>query len=606
MDSERFEKLERLFHSALELQDAERDAFLQREARDDPLLRKEVTRLLKAEAAERKSGLVESLLSAADVEPPRMPEIASGQWVGPYRLIRELGRGGTGVVFEAEEPTSRRMVAIKLFHSPRGDDPAYADALLREAKILAKLNHPAIASIYAAGHTDNGRPYFVMELVEGQRLDKFARRLSRGERLQLFLKMCDGVHYAHRSGVIHRDLKPSNVLVRRLAVSDNGHGDDDVILKILDFGLAKLVDRDATLSLSGFSEGWGTLPYMSPEQRHGTRVGRLTDVYALGVILFKLMTDKLPYPVEGLPLPEAWYRIEHDTPQRPSRLDPALRGDLETIILNAIADEPSRRYQSAAELGDDVRRYLSDQRPMRRAPSVFREIGRFAKRNKGLVATVTALFLGLVATTVGTYSGLIRARKAEEELQREAKIKNALVEYVISERQALDETQSDTEDAPSVATTQAAAHTEDAGAADGAVSDDETDPIWDVRRRNPLEMQRREAKRLLVAGRYEEAAEEYEQLVQVASLVNPGENWFVAVLRSEYGECLTHLRRFEEAEVELKAGYEGLLRTRGVKHNFTFEAVERLIALYKAWRKLDYVLHWQDVRREYEIIRQSP
>ena len=554
MDAERFRQIERLFHAAVALDPAARADFLAREAGNDPELRSAVTALLEAEAAEEETGVVDRLLSPEAGDDLPAPQPMPGQWIGPYRLIRELGRGGSGVVFEAEQSTPPRRVALKLLHVGRPAAPGMCDPLMGEGEILARLNHPAIATIYGAGYTDSGQPYLVMELLEGQRIDKYARRRPRGERLELFLKVCDGMEYAHRNGVIHRDLKPSNVLVRNLG-GPSGDKPGDTIVKIVDFGLAKCVDPEATWTLfSGGAGGWGTLPYMSPEQRRGRRVDKRTDIYALGVMLFKLMTDELPHAVEGLPLPEVWYRLEHEPPRRPSRLDPALRGDLETIILTAMAEEPAQRYQSVAELAEDIRRYLSDRPITRRPPGFLYEWRKFARRNKLLVAAVLAIMTGLVATVVNTTAALERAKRTRAEKQREAEIRDALIWLMTDPNAPADE--------------------------DNVVG------------RLPLVAQRRMARERLEAKNYREAERDYAQLIRVVEFLMPKGGWYLATLRGEHGECLTYLRRFEEAERELLASAEGLKAARGEDHPATREAVRRLLDLYGLWHKPEKAAPW--------------
>jgi len=278
MDAERFRQIERLFHAAVALDPAARADFLAREAGNDPELRSAVTALLEAEAAEEETGVVDRLLSPEAGDDLPAPQPMPGQWIGPYRLIRELGRGGSGVVFEAEQSTPPRRVALKLLHVGRPAAPGMCDPLMGEGEILARLNHPAIATIYGAGYTDSGQPYLVMELLEGQRIDKYARRRPRGERLELFLKVCDGMEYAHRNGVIHRDLKPSNVLVRNLG-GPSGDKPGDTIVKIVDFGLAKCVDPEATWTLF-FRRGRRLGHAALHESRAAARApGRQTDRY---------------------------------------------------------------------------------------------------------------------------------------------------------------------------------------------------------------------------------------------------------------------------------------------------------------------------------------
>lgn len=543
-----FDQVAELFHAVLDAAPDQRAAVLATRAADNPALREQVQKLLEADAAEQRTGFIDALFD--DAPPPQPAPLTLGQQIGTYKLLRELGRGGTGIVYEAEETTSGRHVALKLLHA--APSSPHAQTFLQEAKVLARLDHPGIASVHTAGYTESGQPYFVMELVEGQRLDKYARRHPRGARLQLFLRICEAVDYAHRQGVIHRDLKPSNVLVRNLAGLGGEPG--NAIVKIVDFGLAKLADHPGAMTTFTLGAGgWGTLPYMSPEQRRGGVVDYRTDVYALGVILFKLMTDELPHPVENLPLPEAWYKIEHERPRKPSQIDPLLRGDLETIILNALAEEPAQRYLSAAELGTDVQRYLSDQRPLRRAPGAFRELGRFAKRNRGLAATLLGILLGLAATTAGTGVGLMRASRIEADARSLAEQKSNIADLILAE----------------------------AGSPRRGLV---------VRNANPITGPTDNLRKL---GDPRDVVAALADLLKLAEVSLPADHVYVAVLRGALGEV--HLSRgdYHLAEPLLKSSYESIRTTLGPTDPHTRVAIQRLVRLYESSGRQEKATEWR-------------
>lgn len=283
-----------------------------------------------------------------------------------YRILGKLGEGGMGVVFEAEQQTPRRRVALKVIRGAKFADPYRLHLFRREMQTLARLTHPAIAAIYDAGRTDDGQHYYAMELIRGRSLTDHAlgrtaagpgHILSLRERLALFQRICEAVSYAHQRGVVHRDLKPSNILV-------DGEGNP----KILDFGLARLLEGDepgATI-MTQSGQMLGTLPYMSPEQARGEtdKLDVRTDVYSLGVILYELLAGRLPYDVTRKPLYEAVRTICEAAP------DPLPRGvpaEAAAITLTALEKETDRRYASAAELGADVRRYLGGY-PVRARP----------------------------------------------------------------------------------------------------------------------------------------------------------------------------------------------------------------------------------------------
>lgn len=350
--------------------------------------------------------------------------------IGGYRLVRRLGRGGMGDVWEAEQRSPRRRVALKLVR-PDLLSLAMRRRLNIEAEALGRLTHDGIARVYEAGlDPKSGRPFYAMELVSGEKLDDWVARAqpSLSRRLEVFIEICRAVHHAHQRGVVHRDLKPGNVLVT---------GEREV--KILDFGLAHLTDAETTLLTRETRAGEvvGTLAYMSPEQAAGETSGidALCDVYALGVIGYELLTGKLPLDVRGKPLPAAVRTIVEQEPSRLSRVDTSLRGDLETIIAKAMAKEKRQRYPSAGALADDVRRYLEYEPIAARPPSTWYHLRRFARRNKaltaGLCVAVTALLLGLGGTSFGFYRA--DQQRDAAELQRHlAEARAAEAEEVVA------------------------------------------------------------------------------------------------------------------------------------------------------------------------------
>jgi tetratricopeptide (TPR) repeat protein len=343
--------------------------------------------------------------------------------IGPsipgYRIVGELGRGGMGIVFTAEQIASGRNVALKVVRGSSWVDATTLRLFQREIRALARLEHPGIASLFDAGCTPEGEHWFAMELVTGAPLMRHAdeHRLSREQRLELFARVCDAIHHAHQRGVIHRDLKPSNVIV------DAGGAP-----RILDFGLARMTEQDVALSTLVTEIGAirGTLPYMSPEQARGdpSAIDLRTDVYALGVMLYQLLTGALPYDVSTASLHEAVRRICEDPPSRPSLRVPDLRGDLETILLKALEKEPDRRYASAAALADDVRRFLANEVILARPPSGVYQLRKLVARYKlpfALAGVVFVLAIGSAIALGVAYARAERLRVDAEDAGTEAR-----------------------------------------------------------------------------------------------------------------------------------------------------------------------------------------
>ncbi len=366
--------------------------------------------------------------------------------IAGYRILGQLGRGGTGVVWEAEQEHPKRKVALKVLRRDHLVDEYHTRMFQREAETLARLKHPNIAAIYESGHTDDGHDYFAMELVQGETLDRWLagrpETIDAGElelRLHLFRIICDAVHYAHQRGVIHRDLKPANIIVTPEATSlvSLASVGTRPSLKILDFGLARITDSDvAATAVSEIGTIKGTLQYMSPEQARGDMdsIDTRTDVYALGVILYEMLAGRLPYEVSRAAIAEA-VRVICEEPPTPLRT--SFRGvrkldlDLETIVGKALEKEADRRYDSAAALANDVERHLGSQPIQARPPSAVYQMRKFAHRNRVLVGTSVAAIFLLIAFAATMVVQAQRISREAERANREAATAREVSDFLI-------------------------------------------------------------------------------------------------------------------------------------------------------------------------------
>ncbi|MCA9284238.1 MAG: serine/threonine protein kinase, partial [Phycisphaerales bacterium] len=349
--------------------------------------------------ANRPGAPVERAESAEGEVPHRTP-----RRVGRFAIERRLGGGAMGVVYLAWQDHPRRQVALKLMRPDRFN-PAMLRRFEVEAQLLGRLQHPGIARIYDAGTCDVGEgatPYVAMEYVAGVTLATWAQSHAEPRAiLSMLARVADAVEHAHRKGVIHRDLKPANIVV-----------DPDDAPRILDFGVSRAVDDDPTRRRqTAAGEFVGTLPYMSPEQIAGDpdALDTRSDVYALGVIAYELLAGRLPHDLDSTTLAEAVRLVTQDDPAPLGRLVPALRGDVETIVGKALAKEPDRRYQSAADLAADIRRWLDDEPILARPQTTGETLLRLARRNKALVAVSAASLIAVVLFAVGMAAKAVEA-----------------------------------------------------------------------------------------------------------------------------------------------------------------------------------------------------
>ena len=441
MDADRWNRIETLFEQAAALAPDARAAFLDAETAEDEALREEVEALLAsdADADDYLDRLNAELLGPALESALAQRDTLVDAEVGPYRVLRLIGQGGMGAVYLAERADGAfaQTVALKLVRP--GLAPDITARFLAERRILARLEHPNIARLIDGGVTAEGRPWLAMEYADGEPITAYCdrRQLSVNERLVLFEQVCEAVTFAHRNLVVHRDLKPSNILV-----AESGSGS---VVKLLDFGIAKLLEEDDAVAVTATQTGMRVMTpeYAAPEQVRGEPVSTATDVYALGVLLYELLTGRRPYRLGSRVRHEIERAILEDEPTRPStavseplpktertttpdtlsqarRADTAalrrrLSGDLDQIVLTALRKEPERRYGSAEAFADDVRRHLDGQ-PVKAQPDTAGYRARkFVRRHRGGVAAAVLVFAALA---IGLGSALWQADRAEAEAAR--------------------------------------------------------------------------------------------------------------------------------------------------------------------------------------------
>ncbi len=409
-----------ILHAALEIPSPqERAAFLDESCTGDLALREEVESLIAAHFADET--FLEPFAQPLWRETRREGE---GDMIGRYKLLQQIGEGGFGTVFLAEQSQPvKRQVALKVI-KPGMDSKEVIARFEAERQALALMDHPHIAKVHDAGTTEGGRPYFVMELVKGVPITKYCEEnhLDTRERLELFTDVCAAIQHAHQKGIIHRDVKPSNILVPL--------HDGKPMLKVIDFGIAKAIGMELTEKtfFTQHDRMLGTPQYMSPEQAelHPLAVDTRSDIYSLGVILFELLTGSTP--LDGHQLRNATYAemqrlIREDIPPKPSTklakasaVSPrSLRGDLDWIVLKALEKDPARRFESAGAMAEDLQRFLQHKPVEARSPSMAYLMMRFTRRHRGPVFAGAALLLMLILGAVGTSIGMKRALDAKAE-----------------------------------------------------------------------------------------------------------------------------------------------------------------------------------------------
>jgi eukaryotic-like serine/threonine-protein kinase len=410
-----------LFDAASDLPVAERQAWLETHAHGDAEVVASVMRLLRASSASGQGFLAEPAFKR------ERPALEEGMMIGPYRVLRELGSGGMGVVYLAmrSDEVYQRLAAVKVIRPELRANPM-RDRFLKEREILARLDHPNIARIIDGGTTPNGLPYFVMDYVDGLPLDGYCRsqRATLEQRLGLFRQACEAVQYLHDNNVLHRDLKPANILVTQTGQ-----------VKLLDFGVSKLgtlkagFDNNTTTGMPVLTAG-----YASPEQITSKPVTAASDIYSLGVVLYELLTGVRPLKPDDKNLPEILETITDELPLKPSTqpeppadvdpghllagIRPRLAGDLDCILLMALRKEPERRYASAAAFAEDIARFLARRPVLARGDGTAYRLSRTLRRHRMRVAALVLIAISLAGGGVALWRALdyrnqIQALKGE-------------------------------------------------------------------------------------------------------------------------------------------------------------------------------------------------
>jgi non-specific serine/threonine protein kinase/serine/threonine-protein kinase len=452
VDGERLERIEELYHAARERDPVVRAAFLREACGDDEELRTDVEGLLAQDAV--KGPLERPAWTAATVQSASaflLPAEGGATTIGRYRLLEKIGEGGMGEVWLAEqmEPV-RRRVALKLVKTGMNTREVIA-RFGSERQALALMDHPAIATVFDAGSTEQGMPYFAMEYVDGVPITTYCdnHRLTTRERVELFMRVCEGVQHAHQKAIIHRDLKPSNILVTEV--------DGRATPKIIDFGIAKALTQKLTADTVFTRLGAivGTPEYMSPEQAlsSGEDIDTRTDVYSLGIILYELLAGAPPFELRKVTLEELLRRLREEEPPKlstrirtqaaatseelarkrqtePPALARQLRGELDSIALKALEKDRSRRYGSPSDLAADIGRYLNNEPVLAVSPSVAYRARKFARRYRTGVAVAATAVLFLASFVVAQSVQVQRVTRERDRANRERDRANRITDFM--------------------------------------------------------------------------------------------------------------------------------------------------------------------------------
>jgi serine/threonine protein kinase/tetratricopeptide (TPR) repeat protein len=572
---------ESIFAGAVELPAADRAVFLDRACAGNQALRAEVEQLLRAH--DRSGDLLDLSELQATVDDGKL--LVPSTMIGPYKLLQQIGEGGMGTVYMAEQTHPvQRKVALKLV-KPGMDSRQVIARFEAERQALALMDHPNIARVFDAGTADSGRPYFVMELVKGVALTKFCdeHHLTPKERLELFIPVCQAIQHAHQKGIIHRDMKPSNVLVALY--------DGKPVPKVIDFGVAKAIGpklTEATL-FTEFGKVVGTLEYMSPEQAEMNQldIDTRSDIYSLGVMLYELLTgttplnpkrlkeaafmevlrlireEEPPKPSSRLDTTEELPSIAANRSLEPKKLSSLVRGELDWIVMKALEKDRNRRYETANGLAADVLRYLADE-PVQAGPeSAGYRLRKFVRRHRSAVLA-TGIFLAvlLAGVAVSTWQA-VRATKAQTNSRKSAETTRAINKFLIED--LFDA--ATPEEAQGRQVTVEEVLDKAAAKIDGAFPDQ---PEVEAGVRLAIGSAYRQL------GLYPKAEPHLRRALELRRGVLGAEHEDTLNAMNQLGQLCAYQEKYDEAELLYRQALEGLTRVRGKEDRSTLELMHNL------------------------------